>query len=173
MPYQMFHDLFPEIAKAETRFVSIREGPGGPALPADDYGFCEMFCNEPDCDCRRVFFYVVARRRAEAVAVIAWGWEPREFYRRWLRDDDPELLDELKGPCPNSLSPQSELADDLTALVRDILIQDPLYVERIKRHYQMFRAKIESLPAEPFEEAGRRKKGTKSQKRKRRKRKSR
>ena len=49
-------------------------------LPADAYGMLEMYCNEPGCDCRRVFFMVVAKRYREPLAYVAYGWESRKFY---------------------------------------------------------------------------------------------
>jgi hypothetical protein len=80
MPYVYvpFHFRFPELAERETRniktFSEIISG-----LPADDYGFVELFCDEPGCDCRRVFFSVFSERRKEMEAVIAYGWESRKF----------------------------------------------------------------------------------------------
>ena len=60
MPFQLFHDLFPAIAEAETRSITVFEDQSTTGLPKGHYAFCEMFCNERDCDCRRVFFYVVS-----------------------------------------------------------------------------------------------------------------
>ena len=73
MPYVLFRSRFPEIAERETRSVTVFGQPVT-GLPAGDYGFLEMFCDEPRCDCRRVFFYVVSPRRRDPVAVIAYGW---------------------------------------------------------------------------------------------------
>ncbi len=36
-----------------------------PWLPDDDYGFLEAYCNDENCDCRRVFFNVISRKRVE------------------------------------------------------------------------------------------------------------
>jgi len=49
----------------------------------------------------------------------------------------------------NSLSPQSRLAPTLLQLAGDVLLTDPAYVERIKRHYQLFREKIAQTPSSP------------------------
>ena len=143
----MFHDLFPEIAEAETRSITVTRSRSQIGLPQGSYGFCEMFCNERGCDCRRVFFYVVASFGKGPQAVIAWGWEPPAFYAKWLKDDDPEDISALKGPILNSLSPQTELAPALLDLARNVLLRDEAYVERIKRHYWLFRARIDSRPA--------------------------
>ena len=143
MPYQQFHHLFPEMAEAETRSITVLTDDDEYGLPPGDYGFCEMFCNERGCDCRRVFFYVLASFRPGPQAVVAWGWEPPEFYAKWLHDDDPEMLDDLVGPCLNIGSPQTELSGGILGLVRDVLLADEAYVERVKRHYWLFRARID------------------------------
>ena len=82
-----------------------------------------MFCNERGCDCRRVFFYVVASFREGPEAFIAWGWDSPEFYTNWLRDDDPIMIAQLIGPSLNLGRPQTELADGLLNLLRDVLLQ--------------------------------------------------
>jgi hypothetical protein len=112
-------------------------------LPAGEYGFLEMYCDERKCDCRRVFFYVVSPSNKEPLAVIAYGWESREFYAKWMGDDSPEVIEEVKGPSLNIMSPQSNLAPALLELVKEVLLQDKLYVDRIKVHYRMFREKID------------------------------
>jgi hypothetical protein len=146
MPFQPFHELFPERAAAETRSITLEgEETAENPLPVGTYSFLEMFCNERGCDCRRVMFYVVSdcdeQRRVKAV--IAWGWETRGFYKKWFRGDDPETAAQLKGPILNLGSPQSELAPALLVLAREVLLQDPAYVERVKSHYWAFRNKIE------------------------------
>lgn len=88
-----------------------------------------MFCDEPGCDCRRAFFSVVSSLQNEIKAVIAWGWEEREFYAKWMGDNDPHVINELKGPALNLASPQSNLAPALLDLFREVLLQDPSYVE--------------------------------------------
>ena len=142
MPYVAFHSRFPEIAERETRSVTLlcRSDAG---LPAGDYGFLEMFCDEPQCDCRRVFFYVISSRRRDVEAVIAYGWESREFYARWMRDDDPSTIAALKGPSLNLCSPQSKIAPAILDLFRNLLLRDQAYMDRVKNHYRMFRTKID------------------------------
>jgi hypothetical protein len=77
------------------------------------------------------------------VAVIAYGWESPEFYARWMGDDSPEVIEELKGPSLNSASPQSEYADAVLELLQEVILPDERYIERIKKHYRMFRSKID------------------------------
>jgi len=140
MPYEPFYERFKEIAMKETRSITIYNNPG---LPDDDYGFLELYCNDENCDCRRVFFNVFSRKRGEVVAVIAYGWEDRAFYVRWYRQNDPSIIHELQGPILNPGSNQSELAPALLKLVRDTLLKDPAYIERLKCHYWIFKEKVD------------------------------
>lgn len=142
MPYVSFHEYYPEIAERETRTITVLEH-SDLGLPSAQYSLLEMYCNEPDCDCRRVFFYVVSSQKKDVKAVIAYGWEDAEFYAQWMGTDDPEIIKELQGPALNMASPQSDMAPAILKMVQDILLQDSAYVERIKRHYKMFREKID------------------------------
>ena len=142
MPYSLFHSRFPKVAERETRTVTVLDSADF-NLPPARYSFLEMFCDEPGCDCRRVFFSVVSSLQKDIQAVITWGWEDREFYVRWMGDDDPRIIRDLIGPALNLASPQSKIAPALLDLFRNVLLKDTAYVERIKRHYAMFRQKID------------------------------
>jgi len=137
MPFTPFVHKFPDIAVKETRVLTVFDLPG---LPADEYGLLELYCDEPGCDCRRVFFNIHRPDRRQPDAVIAYGWESAEFYRNWL-DGTPADISELQGPVLNSMSPQSPLAPALLQQVT-LILQDPNYVERLKRHYAMFCATL-------------------------------
>lgn len=142
MPFGHFNEVFPDIGPEETRVAFLSRGDS--ELPADGYAFLEMYCDEPGCDCRRVFFMVCSETTGKPLAVIAWGWESLKFYRKWASfDPDPELVRELKGPVLNMGSPQSVYAPALLDLCTNVVLRDPQYVERIKRHYAMFRQKID------------------------------
>jgi len=141
MPYELFHNYCPDVAERETRTVTLTAPQNG--LPADAYGMLEMYCNEPGCDCRRVFFMVVAKRYREPLAYVAYGWESRKFYARWMRSDAPRDIEILQGPILNLASPQSKYAPALLRLIDQVLLSDPAYIERLKRHYQLFRDAVE------------------------------
>lgn len=140
MPYEPFFDHFPEIAIKETRTITCRNHPD---LPDDDYGFLEAYCNDENCDCRRVFFNVISRKHGSVVAVIAFGWENSVYYARWYRQNDPQIILKLQGPILNPDSPQSDLAPALLRFARDTLLKDLSYIERLKRHYEMFKGKVD------------------------------
>ena len=144
MPYESFHERFREIAEKETRTLIAIDDPD---LPDGEYGLTEAYCNESDCDCRRVFLNVVDWRTEQVLAVIAYGWENKKFYAKWFGDNDPDIIEELKGPALNSWSQQSKLAPALLQKVTYIL-KDQRYLNRIKRHYEMFRATVDAETVE-------------------------
>jgi hypothetical protein len=140
MPYEPFYEKFGEIAWKETRSITIS---GHPILPADDYGLIEAYCNDENCDCQRVFFNVASRKQNDIVAIIAYGWESKDFYTKWFGANDPEIIQQMQGPILNPGSPQSELAPALLEMVRKVVLKDPEYIARLKRHYQMFKEKVD------------------------------
>jgi len=142
MPYVSFHDSFPEIARRETRVVTLLASSSFD-LPPGEYALVEMYCNEPVCDCRRVFFYVVFARDSSPDAVVAYGWDTAEFYAKWAHDNDPQIVHELKGPVLNLASPQSSRAPEVLRLIKEVVLQDPAYVQRLIAHYDLFRRQVD------------------------------
>jgi hypothetical protein len=138
----MFMQHFPEIAERETRTVTLLQRlPSG--LAPGEYSLLEMFCDEPRCDCRRVMFCVFSSRTKEVEATVAFGWESRDFYVKWMGDDDPLVIDDLRGPVLNLGSPQSRQAPAILELIETVVLRDRDYIERVKRHYALFREKID------------------------------
>jgi len=140
MPYEPFIERFGELAWKETRSLRFFKDPG---LAGDEFGFIEFYCNDENCDCQRVMFDVISKNQQKSVAVIAYGWESQEFYARWYRENDPEIIEQMQGPILNPGSRQSELALALLEKVRDVLLTDPEYIARLKRHYRMFKEKVD------------------------------
>lgn len=141
MPYTPFYKKFPDIAENETRSLIINSDP---ELPDDKYVFTEAYCDEQDCDCRRVFFNVFSDNTKKLLAVITYGWEKREYYVKWMGDDDePDIIDSLVGLGLNIASPQSELAHALLKKIDFVLKNDINYVKWLKHHYKIFRNEID------------------------------
>jgi hypothetical protein len=86
-------------------------------------------------------FCVLSQRQQKPVAYIAYGWGSAQFYAKWFGKINPTIIAEMQGPALNTMSPQSELAPDLLAVVRGILA-NPAYVARLKRHYVLFRRAV-------------------------------
>ena len=78
-----FHSLLPELAQREVRCIHLGPVPGvAPAsgLSAGEYAFIEFYCEDLECDCRRVFLQVLARSQQDKVlASINCGWEKELF----------------------------------------------------------------------------------------------
>src|SRR5208283_716042 len=87
----------------------------------------------------------------EPEAVVTYGWEPSSFYTAWMKEDDPLIVSELKGPSLNLASPQSRHAPAILELVTNVLLQDSSYIERLKRHYHMVQSKIEATEGKKTE----------------------
>lgn len=139
MEYAPFHEQFPEIAKQETRSLTVTRDTD---IPAGTYLLLELYCTDPECDCRRVFLNVVSAEESESLAFIAYGWEDREYYEDWFGIDMPEWIDDLKGPALNAASPQSEYAPGLLKIVEEQMLTDDAYIERLQNHYHMFKEAI-------------------------------
>lgn len=159
MYYEPFYSRLPQVAAGETRVITICKGSSVP-LPAGEYGLIESYCSALDCDCRRVFLNVISESLNEIQAVISYGWESRDFYVQWFGADDPEMIDDLKGPALAVGQSQSRRAPQLLDLVTTLVLSDPAYVDRLKRHYQMFKASLTGSPTRgqhPSRKQGKRK----------------
>ena len=145
MSYDLFVEQFPELGWKETRSVTVLPM-NSYGLPVDEYGLVEAYCSDKDCDCRRVFLNIASRKKEEIIAVVTYGWETEAFYQKWFGGIDNEIsrqaVKEMVGLGLNAASPQSKYANAALKLVEDLL-QDPNYVARLKRHYQMFKEKVD------------------------------
>jgi hypothetical protein len=134
-----FIEKFREVGARETRSIMVNKHED---LPDGEYDFVELYCNEPGCDCRRVIIDVLRPETGfkKVWATIGYGWESLDFYRKrgWPADDP----DEMKGPYLDMLNPQSEHSDTLLTIFR-VILESPDYVERLKRHYRMFKDAVD------------------------------
>ncbi len=142
MYYEPFYSLFPEIAAEETRSIMIF-GEMSAFVPEGEYRLVDSYCATPKCDCRRTFLNVYTESGRQLLAVISYGWESRKFYVKWFGVDDRETIADLKGPSLASGQPQSDLAPHLLKLIINLVLSDPAYITRLKKHYQMFKAVID------------------------------
>jgi hypothetical protein len=146
MPMAPFYTQFRDLAFNEMRSITLLEDQDG--LPAGTYGFLESYCDEPGCDCRTVFINVVTpdmKPEADFLATINYGWEDLAYYTKWLHGDKQSAR-EMKGPALSSaMVRQSKHAPVLLDLFKEVL-RDEAYVERLKRHYRMFREAIDKGP---------------------------
>jgi hypothetical protein len=142
MPMIPFMEKFQAQGARETRSILVS---GGMALPSGEYGFIELYCNEPGCDCRRVMINVLRPETGwkKTWATIGYGWETADFYKKWCPLEDPASL---QGPYLDPLNPQSEYSPILLEIFESIL-ESPDYRQRIKEHYRLFRDAVDKIPA--------------------------
>jgi hypothetical protein len=137
MPMVPFHTLFGDLAFKETRSATVR---GRAGIPDGEYGFLEFYCDEVDCDCRRVLIDVVSSTGGSKIwATINYGWASPEFYASWskIKGDAAELA----GASLDPLNPQTEYSPGLLRLF-EFVLNDAAYVERLKRHYALFKGAL-------------------------------
>jgi len=141
MPMAPFVTRFRELGTQETRTLTVQDHP---VLPRGAYGFFEFYCNEPGCDCRRVVICVMRPETGweKMWATIGYGWESEEFYQKKVGGSFD--AGELKGPFLEPLSQQTEYSAALLELFQSTVLPSPDYVDRLKRHYRMFRDAIEA-----------------------------
>ena len=133
-----FHTRFPEVAARETRCIRVvtTDGP----LPLGEYGFLELYCEDPGCDCHSVLLQVTSSQAPHTpLATINFGWKSAPFYTRWMHGDAAAGR-ELTAASLDSLQPQSKYAGHLLDCFREQLMTDPDYIARLARHYEMFKA---------------------------------
>ena len=75
--------------------------------------------------------------------MIAYGWQSADFYRKWTKSANPEIIRAMQGLTLKPMSKQSELAPALLELMQKLILKDPAYVARLKRHYQMFKEQVD------------------------------
>jgi hypothetical protein len=152
MAFMRMYEILPELALDETRTITVFAN-NEYNLPPSNYGLVEMYCNDENCDCRRVFLDVVSSELEKSVAYIAYGWESSNYYAEWffgkqvdatkLRGDDLQTVKHLKGPCLNAGNPQSKLAPAILKIVTELVLSNKSYIDRLKRHYKLFREKVD------------------------------
>jgi hypothetical protein len=110
-----------ELAARETRTVTLFQAREG--IPAGAYGLIESYCPDAACDCRRVMINVIEKERpAQVLASIGYGF-------------DREAED--AGPYLDPLNEQCSYAGALMRLVAQVVLNDPAYVARLERHYDL------------------------------------
>jgi hypothetical protein len=152
-----FHSVLPELAAREVRCVHLL-GPAPDATPEvaltpDEYAYLEYYCDDLECDCRRVLLEVIAKDQPGKVfALITYGWEKESFYRKRM----PWAPDAARGTVRGELDrlhEQSEFAPYFLELFHRFVLDEP-YRLRLRRHYQLLREELEarhqrSAPGEP------------------------
>ena len=115
----------------------------GLELPRDTYIFVENFCIDKNCDCHKVMINAISESNGKILGTFTYGWEKLGYYTKWLYGDK-ELATELKGPSLEVGGIQSEYAEILLEKFKD-LVEDEKYCERIEKHHQLFKKRLEEI----------------------------
>jgi hypothetical protein len=140
MGMMLFAALFRDLALRETRSLRLYqpiELDGRIVLPADEYGFLELYCTERGCDCQRVVINVHARDANARVATINHAFDP---------PGAGKVIKEQTFLDP--LNKQSPWARALLELFVNKVLADPNYCQRLRNHYRLFKSVVED-PAHP------------------------
>lgn len=138
MPYVSLYEICPELARKETRVITILDNDNDYLAPKGDYIFLELYCDE--CDCRRVFLQVFDNNRI--VCSIAFGWEQKSFYRKAFKGFSEKDITEIKGPFLDNFQPQSEISNQVFKMFMKLLYTDKDYLDRLPRHYKEFKKSL-------------------------------
>ena len=133
-----FSARFPDVAAHETRVIELPYAQGG--IPAGVYGFLELYCDDPTCDCKRVLLQVRPEHDPEKVlATINYGWEDLTFYTQWMSGDQAAGRDITEASL-DPLNPQTQYAQAFLRIFRAVVLQDKAYIKRLERHYVLFKS---------------------------------
>ena len=139
-----FHSVLPELAQREVRCVHLERSPDHApetALRPDEYIYLEHYCDDLQCDCRRVFLQVISKGQPGKVfASISYGWEKESFYRKKMPWDPDEARGTVRGEL-DPLNEQSEFAEEFLDLFQRVVLDEP-YRLRLRRHYRLFREEL-------------------------------
>lgn len=150
--YEQLYHILPEVAMKETRSITVPPH-NQFGVPTGEYGFVELYCTDADCDCRRVCIAVRSKATNSTVAVIFYGWESLDYYTKWFNKgkkiplNEMEPLDQaavhyMHGIHLSNSDHQSEIAPVMLKMLESYLREEKTYAKRLKRHYDLVRAKV-------------------------------
>ena len=122
-----YHQIFP--AAHDPIMTLILKRKTG-RIPKGTYGFIECYCNEPQCDCRRVTL-IVLNEKLKQKAVISFGFD----------QEGP-----MAGPYLDTSNDQSPYAPELLSFFVESLNSNPAWLDRMYRQYRAVRAVVDRKP---------------------------
>lgn len=136
MLFTSFYSRFPEIAKKETRVVTIKSAQFN--LPLGEFALIDSYCEDDACDCRKVMInFVIAKNPNKILSTIGYGWESLAFYTKWAYGDT-RLAKTMKGTYLELGGIQTKYATNFLRLFNNVCL-DSIYKKRIKKHYYQFK----------------------------------
>ena len=74
--------------------------------------------------------------------ILCYEWGKLSFYRREFKGFDEKTLKDLQGPVLESFQYQSNIADRVLKMFKQVLFADKEYLARIERHYKQFKGRL-------------------------------
>lgn len=143
MYLKSFEDVFPEKADSDRcQLVLIDDENQGPLNGMFD--LIDHYCPNPACNCYKVTIAVIditPGNFPKICASIIYGWKSKTFYRK--AGFDAQEAQCLPQGYLDPEGPQSEQAEEFLELF-STLVQDPPFVDRLKKRYELFRNKVTS-----------------------------
>lgn len=97
----------------------------------------KSYCNDDKCDCSRVFINVMYNN--DFIATLGYGWDELSFYEKWCRDK--KMAVQVKGPIIEYGTKITKDSEKVLNFIKDVALKDYIFVERLKKHYKMFKEK--------------------------------
>ena len=139
MTYAPFHEV---VTHSDVNYISITFTEKSSIIPLGQYGFVQMYCDDIKCDCRRVVFNIM--KDSVRHALVWYGWEKIEFYRKWFRADVTKLeLEMFMGPALHDGIHDFSHSALFVNIVTEML-KDNNYKNRIIQNYKLFRNMLRS-----------------------------
>ncbi|MDX9786251.1 MAG: hypothetical protein RBT11_05735 [Desulfobacterales bacterium] len=108
------------------------------AIPPGEYAFLEHYCDDKDCDCRRVIISALGLTECKVLATINMGLDPG-----------------IKGVSPflDPLGIQSEYSSNILTLFLHLINTDTKYLFDLQQHYIAIKETVsgEAYSSNPFE----------------------
>jgi hypothetical protein len=110
-----------------------------PQLPDGEYSFIDMYCSDPNCDCRKTMIRVMHHERT--VAIINYGWESPAFYEKWMGNiKGADLFSPMNGASIDLSSPNLVNEEGILGLFNALL--NDMWIEKFKHHYKKVKAAV-------------------------------
>ncbi|WPL15637.1 hypothetical protein Thiowin_00543 [Thiorhodovibrio winogradskyi] len=118
----------------QVRSVRIEQSP---QLPDGEYAFIDMYCSDPNCDCRKTMIHVL--HNGQHVSTINYGWESKSFYAKWMNDSkENSPFPPMHGASIDLTSPNRVSADGILGLFNHLL--SDVWIAKFKQHDKAVKA---------------------------------
>ncbi len=118
----------------QVRTISVTQNS---LLPDGEYSFVDMYCTDPECDCRKTMILVI--HNGEPVSIINYGWESAKFYKNWMGGNKNNIpTTKMYGASIDITSPDLVSPDGMLALFNRLL--NDIWIARFKQHYHEVKA---------------------------------